>query len=80
MAVHINDIHGGWPVYDREGAKVGAVYQVEPDYVLVQKGVFSTTNIFIPAAAITGTDDEVVQLEVLEHEIKYRGWDVSPAA
>ena len=79
MAVHMNDIHGGWPVYDRDGAKVGAVYQVEPDYVLVQKGVFSTTNIYIPAAAITGTADEVVRLDVLSHEIKDRGWDVPRA-
>ncbi len=79
MAVHINEIHGGWPVYDREGTKVGTVYEVEPDYVLVQKGVFSTTNIYIPATVITSTDDEVVRLEVLEHKIKDRGWNVSPA-
>ncbi len=79
MAVHINEIRGGWPVYDRDGTKVGTVYEVEPNYVLVQKGVFSTTSIYIPAAAITSTDDEVVQLEVLEHEIKDHGWDVPPA-
>ena len=79
MAVHINWIHGGWPVYDREGTKVGTVYEVEPDHVLVQKGVFSTTSIYIPAAAISSTDDEAVRLEVLEHEIKDRGWDIAPA-
>ncbi len=79
MAVHINEIHGGWPVYDRAGTKVGTVYEVEPNHVLVQKGVFSTTNIYIPAAAITSTDDEAVRLEVLEHEIEDRGWDVPPA-
>jgi hypothetical protein len=56
------------------------VYEVEPNHVLVQKGVFSTTSIYIPAAAITSTDDEVVELDVLEHEIKDRGWHVSPAA
>ncbi len=78
MAVHINQIHGGWPVYDRDGTKVGTVYEVEPNYVSVQKGVFSTTNIYIPAAAITSTDGEMVQLEVLEHEIKDYGWDVPP--
>ena len=79
MAVHIDEVHGGWPVYDREGTKVGTVYEVGPNYVLVQKGVFSTTNIYIPATAITSTDDEAVRLEVLEHEIEDRGWDIAPA-
>ena len=79
MAVHLSEIHGGWQVFDRDGAKVGTVYEVGPDYVLVQKGVFSTTNIYLPATAITSTDDEQVRLDVLEHEIKDLGWDVPPA-
>lgn len=80
MAALISDIHGGWQVYDRDGAKVGTVYEVGPNFVLVQKGVFSTTNIYIPATAITSIADENVQLDVLEHEIKDLGWDAPPVA
>ncbi len=78
MAVHLTEINGGWQVYDRDGVKVGTVYEVGPDYVLVQRGIFSTTSIYIPSTAITSIEDEQVRLDVLDHEIKDSGWDVPP--
>lgn len=74
----IDDVHGGWQVFDRDGAKIGTVYDVGLDYVQVQKGIFSTTNIYIPFTAIVSTADERVLLDVLEPEIKNLGWDVPP--
>ncbi len=79
MAAQIGDIHGGWHVFDRDGLSVGTVYEVGPNYVQVQKGIFSTTNIFIPFTAIVSTADQHVVLDVFEHEIKNLGWDVPPA-
>ncbi len=78
MAAHIGEVHGGWQVFDRDGAIVGTVYEVGPNYVQVQKGVFSTTNIFIPFTAIVSTADQHVLVNVLEHEIKNLGWDDPP--
>jgi hypothetical protein len=75
----IDDVHGGWQVFDRDGAKIGTVYDVGLDYVQVQKGIFSTTNIYIPFTAIVSTADERVLLDVLEPEIKNLGWDVPPS-
>jgi hypothetical protein len=59
-------LDNGLKVYDVNGDKVGRVYEYVPgsDWIVVEKGVFSPTDLYVPVTAIDYLDKDGVYLRV----------------
>jgi hypothetical protein len=65
-------LDNGLKVYDANGAKVGRVYQYVPGsaWIVVEKGAFSTSDLYIPVTAIDYLDGDGVFLRVPKDVLK----------
>jgi len=70
----------GETVYDVNGDKVGEVSDrgMEAGTLVVRKGLFFPTDLYIPLGAIRSHDAESVHLSVAKEEISSRHWDQPP--
>jgi hypothetical protein len=59
-------LDNGLKVYDSNGAKVGRVYQYVPgsEWIVVEKGAFSSSDLYIPVTAIDYLDGDGIYLRV----------------
>jgi hypothetical protein len=62
----IERLDNGLKVYDANGEKVGRVYQYVPgsDWIVVEKGVFYSKDLYIPVTAVAYLDNDGVHLQV----------------
>jgi hypothetical protein len=69
-------------VIDGLGEKVGDITDVQPDYVLVTKGLFFPKDLYVPRGAIEEVDpaDQTVVLNVHKSHIDEAKWSHAPAA
>ncbi|MFN8665103.1 MAG: PRC and DUF2382 domain-containing protein [Thermomicrobiales bacterium] len=70
----------GDDVYGNDGDKVGTVADVQPTYLVVEKGFFFPTDYYIPFSAITQVNDGQVVLNVSKDTALHSGWDTVPEA
>jgi len=75
----IRQIQEGSDVYGSDGEKIGSVSEIGPNHFVVKKGWLFTSDIYIPSSAISGVEQERVQLNVTKEEITRGGWDRPPA-
>jgi len=68
----------GNDVYGSDGDKVGTVAEVQPTYVVVEKGFFFPTDYYIPLSAITQVQDGQVVLNVSKDTALNSGWETIP--
>ncbi len=68
----------GTDVVGSDGAKVGRVVEVQPSFIVVEKGFFFPTDHFIPTSAIANYDGDKVYLSVSKDEALSQGWDERP--
>ena len=82
MHVDTSQIQPGWQVIDGLGEKIGDVYEVQSDYVLVTKGLIFVKDLYIPLDAIEKVDaaDQTVVLNVHKSAIDETAWSQAPAA
>ena len=73
-------IQVGDEVYGSDGEKVGTVAEVQPTYVVVEKGFFFPTDYYIPVNAITQVGDRQVVLNVSKDTALHSGWETIPDA
>jgi hypothetical protein len=68
----IERLDNGLKVYDSNGDKVGRVYQYVPgsDWIVVEKGAFSTNDLYVPVTAIDYLDGDGVHLRVTKEVLK----------
>jgi uncharacterized protein (TIGR02271 family) len=78
MTFDIQRIQPGWAVYGSDGAKIGEVTDLGPNYVLVSKGLLFPTDIYIPSSAITNIRADYLELNVSKDQIDSLGWDRPP--
>jgi uncharacterized protein (TIGR02271 family) len=71
-------IDNGWDVYGSDGEKVGAVEEVQPQYVVIGKGLIFHTERYVPVSAIASVENERVHLNIASQEIDRQGWDQLP--
>jgi len=71
-------IQVGTDVYGSDGDKVGTVAEVQPTYLVVEKGFFFPTDYYIPMSAITQIQDGRVVLNVSKDTALHSGWDTIP--
>lgn len=71
-----NNIEAGWDAYGSDGQKIGSIYDVSDEYIVVEKGLFFPKDIYVPTSAIERTDasDGRVYLNVAKDDVESRGW------
>ena len=73
-----SQVQVGDEVYGSDGDKVGTVAEVQPTYVVVEKGFFFPTDYYIPVSAITQVGDRQVVLNVTKDVALHSGWESIP--
>jgi len=68
----------GTDVYGSDGDKVGTVAEVQPTYLVVEKGFFFPTDYYIPLHAIAQVQDGQAILTVTKDTALHSGWDTVP--
>src|SRR5918994_7898108 len=75
-----SQIMTGDEVVGSDGDKVGTVAEVQPTYIVVEKGFFFPTDYYIPMSAITSVANGQVVLNVAKDAALHSGWDTVPDA
>jgi uncharacterized protein (TIGR02271 family) len=78
MTQDIPRIQPGWAVYGSDGAKIGEVNDLGPNYVLVSKGMLFPKDTYIPSSAITAIRADYIELNVSKDQIDSLSWDRPP--
>jgi uncharacterized protein (TIGR02271 family) len=73
-----SQINVGDDVYGSDGDKVGTVAEVQPSYIVVEKGFFFPTDYYIPMSAVSSAGDGQVSLNVAKDAALNSGWDTVP--
>lgn len=73
-----DQITPGDSVFGSDSEKVGTVAEVQPGYIVVEKGFFFPTDYYIPLTAVTGVRDGEVYLNVSKDSALHSGWDTVP--
>jgi len=68
----------GDDVIGSDGGKVGTVAEVQPTYIVVEKGFFFPTDYYIPMSAVASIGDGQVVLNVAKDAALQSGWDTVP--
>ena len=68
----------GDEVFGSDNEKVGTVADVQPNYIVVEKGFFFPTDYYIPLSAVTLAEAGQVYLMVTKDAALNSGWDVVP--
>jgi len=70
----------GDEVFGSDGDKLGTVAEVQPSYIVVEKGFFFPTDYYIPMSAIASVASSQVYLNVAKDAALNSGWDTLPDA
>ncbi len=73
-----SQINVGDNVYGSDGDKVGTIADVQPNYIVVEKGFFFPTDYYIPMSAVASVSDGQVSLNVAKDAALNSGWDTVP--
>ena len=68
----------GMEVYDSDGDKVGKVFSIYPNYIVIEKGFFFPTDYYIPTSAVSTYAENKIYLTVSKDEALNQGWDNEP--
>lgn len=68
----------GDEVFGSDNEKVGTVAEVQPGYLVVEKGFFFPTDYYIPLSSVTLAEAGRVYLMVTKDAALHSGWDVAP--
>jgi len=75
---YASQISVGDEVYASDGDKIGTVAEVQPGYIVVEKGFFFPTDYYIPTSAIASANSGQVYLSATRDAALNSGWDVVP--
>lgn len=63
-------LHAGMEVFDTEGERVGTVADLGRGYFLVQDGLFTIRNMYLPMRAVAQVDETSVYLTMTKGEVE----------
>jgi len=78
MSFSSYQIQPGDEVVGSDGDKLGTVADVQPSYIMVEKGLFFISDYYIPVTAITQAGNGQVVLNVSKDQALNSGWDTVP--
>jgi uncharacterized protein (TIGR02271 family) len=73
-----SQISVGDTVYGNDGRKIGSVAEVQPGYIVVEKGFFFPTDHYIPMSAVANASEGEVSLNVARDAALRSGWEIVP--
>jgi hypothetical protein len=81
QTIDADKIRTGWTAFDVRGEKIGDVAEIGSDYVLVVKGPFLPTDIYIPLSRVTRLDEgqSSFEVNVPKEKVEAMGWQNPPA-
>ena len=81
QTIDVDKIRTGWTAFDVRGEKIGDVAEIGSDYVLVVKGLFLPTDLYIPLARVTTLDEaqSTFEVNVPKEKVEAMGWTNPPA-
>jgi uncharacterized protein (TIGR02271 family) len=77
-SVGSSQIGVGDDVLGSDGEKVGTVAEVQPSYLVVEKGFFFPTDYYIPLSAVASAGNGQVFLRMPKDAALQSGWDTVP--
>jgi len=72
-------IQQGWDVYGDDDEHLGTVQELGDSYLLLQKGLIFTKDIYVPFSAVTDASDGIVRVNIGKGELESMGWDTPPS-
>ena len=81
QTIDVEKIRTGWHALDVQGQQIGEVVEVGSNYVLVVKGLFLPTDLYIPLSRVAFLDEEESNfiVSVTKDEVASMGWQHPPA-
>ena len=71
-------IERGWTAYTEDGHRAGDVIEVHPTYILVSRGLFFVSDIYVPLHAIGSAEDSKVRLAITRETLRRMNWKKPP--
>ena len=80
MRSTLDQVQPGWTVVDQLGDKIGDVNDVQPDYLVITKGLIFLKDMYVPRSAIETVDAslQTVTLNVRKADIDESRWGQAP--
>jgi hypothetical protein len=75
--MRMTDLKPGWTVVASDGQRLGTIKEVGQNYVRTSPSLLSS-DLYVPASAISNVTDGVVHLSVPLHDAKEMGWNQPP--
>lgn len=72
------EIQQGTDVLCADGEKIGEVVDVIGNHLVVERGFFIPSDIYVPRDAISGHDDAGLYLNLTKRQVESRDWSEEP--
>jgi hypothetical protein len=72
------EIEQGTDVLCEDGEKIGEVVDIIPGHLVVEKGFYDPTDLYIPIALVTRHDDVSLSLSITQEDFEERDWSKEP--
>ena len=81
QTINVDKIRTGWTAFDVRGEKIGDVAEIGSNYVLVVKGLFLPTDLYIPLSRVVSLDEaqSTFEVNVPKEKVEAMGWQDPPA-
>lgn len=68
----------GTTVYASDGQKIGDVAEIQPQWIVIEKGFIFTKDLYIPMSTIDGEHEGGVRLNMTKAEVENTDWSSPP--
>jgi len=72
------EIEQGTDVRCTDGEKIGEVVDVIGDHLVVERGFFIPSDIYVPRDAVSGHDDAGLYLNLTKRQVESQDWSEAP--
>ena len=81
QTIDVDKIRTGWTAFDMRGEKIGDVAEIGSNYLLVVKGLFLPTDLYVPLSRVTTLNEaqSTFEVNVPKEKIEAMGWQNPPA-
>jgi hypothetical protein len=81
QTIDVDKIRTGWTAFDARGDKIGDVAEIGSNYLLVVKGLFLPTDLYVPLSRVISLDEaqSTFEVNVPKEKIEAMGWQSPPA-
>ena len=63
-------LRSGWNVYGADGARIGTIADTSNNFIVIEKSLVLTTDLYVPRSAVVAVSDERVELKYTRDELE----------